>query len=229
MASKHPYITATNALIQIFDQLRKSFPNVLSADILKKLGLAANSEGLAINIIRFLGLIDDQNNRTDLAQKMFTLHDTGAFQEAFANQVRVAYSDLFDLHGDEAWSLDQIKLITFFRQNDQSTERVGREQTRTFKVLASYAGQGDALPQPRAKSLTRQKKKPVSKSPSVPIPKDVKDTAISNEPENTINFEAQTDKALALTVRIEINLPVTDNQETYDRIFKSIRENLLNG
>ena len=31
-----------------------------------------------------------------------------------------------------------------------------------------------------------------------------------------------------LTVRIEINLPASGDQETYDRIFKSIRDNLLN-
>jgi hypothetical protein len=32
---------------------------------------------------------------------------------------------------------------------------------------------------------------------------------------------------LGLTVRIEINLPAGGDQDTYDRIFKSIRENLL--
>ena len=36
-------------------------------------------------------------------------------------------------------------------------------------------------------------------------------------------------KDVGLTVRIEINLPAVADQETYDRIFKSIRENLLNG
>lgn len=30
-----------------------------------------------------------------------------------------------------------------------------------------------------------------------------------------------------LSVRIEINLPADGSQETYDRIFRSIRENLL--
>jgi hypothetical protein len=34
---------------------------------------------------------------------------------------------------------------------------------------------------------------------------------------------------VGLTVRIEINLPADGDQDTYDRIFKSIRENLLNG
>jgi len=31
-----------------------------------------------------------------------------------------------------------------------------------------------------------------------------------------------------MTVRIEINLPVSEKQEIYDNIFRSIRENLLN-
>jgi hypothetical protein len=34
---------------------------------------------------------------------------------------------------------------------------------------------------------------------------------------------------VGLTVRIEINLPPGGDQATYDAIFKSIRENLLNG
>ena len=33
---------------------------------------------------------------------------------------------------------------------------------------------------------------------------------------------------VGLTVRIEVNLPPAADQETYDRIFKSIRANLLN-
>jgi len=33
---------------------------------------------------------------------------------------------------------------------------------------------------------------------------------------------------VGLTVRIEVNLPADGDQDTYDKIFKSIRENLLN-
>ncbi len=33
---------------------------------------------------------------------------------------------------------------------------------------------------------------------------------------------------MALTVRIEINLPANGTQDTYDMIFKSIRANLIN-
>jgi hypothetical protein len=32
-----------------------------------------------------------------------------------------------------------------------------------------------------------------------------------------------------VTVRVEINLPVTDDQSVYDKIFKSLRANLIDG
>ena len=35
--------------------------------------------------------------------------------------------------------------------------------------------------------------------------------------------------SVGLTVRIEINLPAGGDKETYDAIFQSIKENLLNG
>jgi acetyl-CoA carboxylase alpha subunit len=85
-------------------------------------------------------LIDDEGARTDKAQKAFTLHDDASFQKAFSEIVKTAYSDLFNLHGDDAWALDDSKLITFFRQTDQSSQLVGSRQASTFKALASYAG-----------------------------------------------------------------------------------------
>lgn len=36
-------------------------------------------------------------------------------------------------------------------------------------------------------------------------------------------------KDFGLTVRVEINLPTAEDQAVYDRIFRSIRENLLHG
>jgi hypothetical protein len=36
-------------------------------------------------------------------------------------------------------------------------------------------------------------------------------------------------KDIGLTVRVEINLPPDGTKETYDNIFKSIKENLING
>lgn len=118
-----------------------------------------------INVIRFLGLIDDQGKRTDEANKIFTLHEDQAFQQAFAGVVRQAYDGLFDIYKDETWTQAEGKLISYFRQADQSSEIVGGRQASTFKALASYAGRSAAgAPAAKPKSTapkaakTRQKK-----------------------------------------------------------------------
>ncbi len=47
----------------------------------------------------------------------------------------------------------------------------------------------------------------------------------NNETESTPHLSVQKGD-IALTVRVEINLPAGDSQETYDAIFKSIKTNL---
>ncbi len=230
MADKHPYVSGTGVLVQVLDHLRKSFPANLNAEVLKKLGFAPKNESYIINTVRFLKLIDDEGARTDKAQKTFTLHDESSFQKAFAEIVKAAYSDLFSLHGDGAWNLDDSKLITFFRQTDQSSQLVGSRQAGTFKALATYAGHVSPSASIKAKTAKPKpslpkKAKPTSKgaaaaSVSQPVPSGADASGGAAGAGN---------RNLGLTVRIEINLPATGDQETYDKIFKSIRENLLNG
>ena len=231
MADKHPYVSGTGVMVQVLDHLKRSFPANLNAEVLKKLGFAPKNESYIINTVRFLKLIDDKGARTDKAQKAFTLHDASSFQKAFSEIVKTAYADLFSLHGEGAWSLDDSKLITFFRQTDQSSELVGSRQAGTFKALAAYAGHVDPVAAQKAKTNKREAKaipakktKLASKGAAVSIPSTVQTNAGTNA-----NASDSGNRNLGLTVRIEINLPATGDQETYDKIFKSIRENLLNG
>lgn len=140
MADKYPYISSTGALTQLLDQLKNSFPLALNAEVLKKLSIAPSNESYAINIVRFLGLIDDAGNRSAEALKIFTLHDKSSFQTAFSELIEKAYKHLFALRGQDAWTLSSDQLIPFFRQSDQSSAIVGGRQATTFKSLASYAG-----------------------------------------------------------------------------------------
>ena len=221
MAEKHPYANVNGGLIQLLDQLRKSFPAVVDADLLKKLAIAPKNESYIINVIRFLGLIDDQGKRTDEANKIFTLHEDQAFQQAFAGVVKQAYAGLFDIYKDETWTQAEGKLISYFRQADQSSEIVGGRQASTFKALASYAGRvagGVPIAKPKMPAPKAEKAK-TEKTPAM-------------KPQGGSTASAKQfngDQHIALTVRVEINLPAGDDKETYDRIFKSIRENLMNG
>ena len=223
MADKHPYVGGTGALTQVLDHLRKSFPAKLDSEVLKKLGFAPKNESYIINIVRFLKLIDEKGARTEMAQKTFTFHEDSAFQKAFSEVVKNAYSELFSLHGDSAWALDNSKLVTFFRQTDQSSDIVGTRQAGTFRVLAAYAGYGEPI---STKSRTG---KPRDAAPSVEGARTKKAKGSNKPPPFSAPTTSKTASGIGLTVRIEINLPATGDKDTYDKIFKSIRENLLNG
>ncbi len=222
MTDKHPYVQGPGSIVQVVAHFRKSFPANVDAGTLKKLGFAPNNESYVLNVLRFLGLIDQEGKKTTEATKIFNQHEDAAFSKALAPHVAKAYSELFKLHSDTAWNLDSGKLITFFRSHDGTTALVGKLQASTFKVLAAYSGHGDF---PAAKQTGFKSQKPAAKL--------AKKAAQSGTPPLTFTQPpAQKDRssgAVGLTVRIEVNLPADGDQATYDRIFKSIRENLLNG
>jgi hypothetical protein len=223
MADKHPYIPASGYLVKVISQFRRSFPAQVTADTLKKLGIAPKNESYLLNIVRFLGLIDQEGNRTEVAQKIFTQADDAKFSQEFEKLVRKAYDGLFELHGKEnAWNLDSNTLISYFRSSDQTTDTVGKLQASTFQVLAAYAGHGD-VPAGRgtASKASTSNAKGKGAKPGRTAAKEAKVSPV------TKNELGRRISNLGLSVRIEVNLPADGNQETYDRIFRSIRENLL--
>lgn len=224
LSEKHPYANADSALVQLLDQFRKSFPAVVDASYLKKLALAPNNESYLVNVIRFLGLIDEEEGkRTDIALRTFTLHEDKEFHESFAGIVQNAYKGLFDIHKDEAWNLPDNKLVAFFRQTDQSSQIVGSRQAKTFRFLAAYVGKSSE-PKPAPKSRPQQKSASVKAAKSSP-----KLNGKERDSNTTGIGQQQPNGKVNLTVRIEVNLPAGGDQDTYDKIFKSIRENLMNG
>lgn len=226
MADKHPYVSGTGVLTQVLDHLRKSFPATLNAEVLKKLGFAPKNESYIINTLRFLTLIEDDGSRTADAQKVFVTHEDSAFQVAFSALVKKAYADLFSLHGDGAWALDQNKLITFFRQTDQSSQLVGGRQAGTFRALSAYAGHLDGVP---PKQKTKQAARTSTSKVARKDASSGKATTSGDVGAKNRGLFVGAGSNVGLTVRVEINLPATGDQDTYDKIFKSIRENLLNG
>jgi hypothetical protein len=220
----HPYISGGGSLAAAINQFRKTFPTSVTAETLKKLNIAPNNESYLINILRFIGVIDDDGNRTAAAQTTFSKHQDEEFHRAFEGLIKTAYKELFELHGDEAWKLDEDALISFFRNTDSTSAVVGKRQAGTFEALASFAGHGEAPLPKTGKAKTGSNDKPAKPkaktatvSPAAPTP---------NPPSGNTDPPAQS--PVGLTVRIEVNLPAGGDQETYDRIFRSIRENLLN-
>lgn len=228
MPENYPYVKTQNGLIQLLDQLRRKFPSELNSDFVKKHEIAVGNEGALIGTIKFLNLIDENNKPTDEAIRIFTIHDDILFQQSLSNLVKKSYNPLFDTYGDETWILEDSKLITFFRQEDKSTQTVGELKARTFKTLSTYVGHREDKKllekKQTKKNNTNNTNKQTRRSSDTSQKTDgeKKDTTDDSPRQKSIN------KSLNLSVRIEVNLPIADNQETYDKIFKSIRENFLN-
>jgi hypothetical protein len=220
MADNHAYVPAPGTIVPVITQFRKSFPTTVTADTLKKLGFAPKNESYVLNVLRYLGFLDEKGTRTDIAAQIFSLHDDTEFSKAFSKQVKDAYKDLFDLFGDKAWALDTDQLITFFRQADQTSAITGKRQASTFQILTNFSGFGEM---PQAKTTAQKKTTGVNEKK-----KEIK-VVEPKKPDGQEKGKQGQPKPVGLTVRIEVNLPADGDQATYDRIFKSIRENLLNG
>lgn len=223
MADKHPYMSGSAGLVQVTGHLRKSFPAQVTAETLKKLGIASNNETYVINILRFIKVLDDEGKKTPKASSVFTKHDDEEFQKGLAEMVEAAYSDLFSLHSKQAWVLPTDKLISYFRSTDHTSAIVGQRQASTFQALAGLSGHGETPVQKPTVPPRRTDKKP---SPKKTVKEQKREAVTADITHGRIEKHG---RDVGLTVRIEINLPTAADQETYDRIFKSIRENLLNG
>lgn len=235
MADKHPYASGSGAVTQLISHLRKSFPPTVTADTLKKLSIAPQNETYVLNIMKFIGVLDAENKKTASASTVFNKHDNADFQQDFEKLVAAPYHELFSLHGEDAWTLPLDKLISFFRSHDGTSEIVGKRQAGTFQTLARISGKLEDTPltthsvSNNSGSKTARRVSPVKKpllSAATKASLPASGSTILEQSDQTKSGGAA---EVGLTVRIEINLPPGGDQATYDAIFKSIRENLLNG
>ena len=225
MANNFPYHPSPGAIRRVVEQLRSAFPSIVNADTLKKWGIAPKNESVLLNVIKYLKLVDAEGNKVVENAKIFLQHDDEEFGLAFSNVVKSAYQDLFDNFGEAAWELEKDKLIGYFRTSNGSSDTVGQLQASTFQALAALSGkvlvQSAAVKAVKTKSIAVTKSKPKKAQTLVSDP----NTQLGPLPQTTTTNSS----GMALTVRIEINLPVADDQAVYDRIFKSIKDNLMNG
>ncbi len=217
--ANHPYISGAGNITQMIGFLRKNFPGTVNSDTVKKYGLAPKNESYVINALQFIGLIDEEGKRTDIGHDVLTTHDEEEFRTKFAQLIKTAYSDLFEIFADEAWALPKAKLIGYFRQTDKTSEIIGTRQAAVFQALRSVAGH-EVQAEPKAAAAGAKKPKVVAAKAQKPQVE--KAPAAAAAPAGgAVMAPAKPD--IALTVRIEINLPAEGTQETYDAIFESIR------
>lgn len=222
MSESHPYISGAGNIAQMVTHLRKSFPQSVTSDTVKKLGLASNNESYVINALNFIGIIDEDGKKTSEGSSAFSHHTDDKFSSAFSKLVEKAYSSLFELFGENSWNLHNDDLITFFRQSDQTSDAIGKRQAATFKIFAAVSGHGEI---PIKRGFKAKDSEEMSGASTAKKSSSKKQT----KGEIKVSSDTGVTKGIGLTVRVEINLPADGSKETYDSIFKSIKENLIDG
>jgi hypothetical protein len=123
--------------------------------------------------------------------------------------------------------MNKDQLIGYFRSADKTGEIIGSRQAGVFMALRELAGhvtdQSQPSSNPKAKATSATKPKSAVKSVK-PASQKTQEQAVEQAPLSPHQKPQRGD--MALTVRIEINLPAEGTQETYDAIFKSIKANL---
>jgi hypothetical protein len=218
----HPYISGAGNITQMIGYLRKNFPVTVTADTVRKLGLASNNESYVINVLQFLGLIDEEGKRTDIGHEVMSIHNEEEFRKTFEGVIRQAYKELLELRGNDAWTMSRDDLVSYFRSADKTSDIIGARQAGVFMALRELLGYGN----PPSGSAT--KPKPASPAKSKMASKKPKaETQQKTIESGDAPLGSKQKSDMALTVRIEINLPAEGSPETYDAIFKSIKANLL--
>lgn len=214
----HPYISGPGNIHQVILKLKNNFPNSVTSATIKQLGIARNSESAVINALQFIELIDADGKKNQEAAQAFLL-DGSDFEAAFSKLVEAAYSQLFGLHNEAAWSLDESELITFFRQTDQTSQEIGKRQAKVFRMFAALSGKAEPIITKRKSSPKRERKK---------SPKGLSNKEKSSDGNVEKSLPGKHfSQSLGLSIKIEVNLPSDASGDTYDNIFKSIREHLI--
>jgi hypothetical protein len=222
--ASHPYISGPGNIAQMIAYLRKNFPVTVTSETVKKFGLAPQNESYIINALQFIGIIDQEGKRTEPGHQVFLLGDD-EFPKAFEGLLRSAYSDLFETRGEDAWTMTKPQLTGYFRATDKTSEIIGSRQAAVFIMLRSLAGHEQPGEAAAAKPAGT---KPKQAKPKAATAKHGKAADGEKPKEQIIKMQGDNGRRdMALTVRIEINLPAGGSKETYDNIFKSIRANLI--
>jgi hypothetical protein len=224
-------VSSAGILQQPFAQFRKSFPKKVDAATLKKLSIAPSNEGYVIQTLKFLNLIEKDGTQTEKGGNLFTTHDDQQFAAGLEGIMKEAYASLFELRGDEAWTLDKGALIAYFRQSDRTSEVVGGRQANAFTTLAALAGKRQSDPTRKSKGSSGDTPRPrqprASRDKQARAAEEVAENGGPGEQAPTGSARGYTREKYGLTVRLEINLPANGSPEVYDAIFKSLRTNLL--
>lgn len=111
-------------------------PGVVDIDFLESAGLRRETDEQLMQLLKFLGYLDDSQRPTNLWRQS---RDRSRAPALLGNAVHAAYWKLFDRYPDAAETTDGSTLMSFFREQTDADERTAAYMILTFKVLCDLS------------------------------------------------------------------------------------------
>jgi hypothetical protein len=209
-----PYMMSVANLHKILDAIQKAgAPEVFHLDFLKDLGYASSNDRGAVKLLKYLGFLD-QSGKPQASYRDFMDHTKA--KSVLAMRLRSAFDDLFTADRQaNAKSVENLK--GWFKTKTGSGDAVAQKMASTFKSLAQYADFTAKAETTHTEDHNLEKK-----------PTKETEKQRDGQPKSDNQLPLQNAKSpIGLVYRFEINLPDTQNVDTYRAIFRALREELM--
>jgi len=200
--SNIPYLTKASAIEEYLAKIPEiGVPEKVTQDYLPTIGLSSSSDRPLIPLFRFLGFLDASGKPTTLYGEY---RDTDKAGAVLARALKESYVGLYATYPD-AHTKDVEAVANYFRTTTKLGDRAVRAMVDTFKALCGKAdfealeeGEGE-----RGKRLVEGERKKVRRS------------------------DVESEFGPSISINIQLTIPITDNEAIYDKLFSSLRRNLL--
>ena len=183
-------------------------PERFTRDHLKGIGYGGSNDRAVIPLLKDLGFLTAEGAPT---ARYHDYRDRSRSRQVMGQALLEAYRDLFTINENPTTN-DREAIEGKFKSTHNATDRVAKEQTRTFLALLSLADLNAARNRvPESPPGTEEE----------PLGSDMDDPPL---PPQTVPPKPS---SLDLRYNIEVHLPPTKDVEVYNAIFKALREHLL--
>ena len=195
----YPYSLKLSSLKEFIEKIQTiGVPDRINTRTLPSLGYKVKNDRPIPTVLKFIGFLDEKGVPNE-NYKAFRNRSQAGF--IMAKQIKSAYGELFTLYPN-ACERSETELNDYFRSKTTAGDKVVKQTTLTFKTLCSFADfSGTQLQEPSIGMSPSPDKPPQDIPLSIP--------------------------ALPITINLQIQLPLTEKVEVYDKIFEALRKNLI--
>lgn len=203
---EYPYVYTVKNLRELLKRLNSELgvPDKFDSEYLLSIGYRSHNDRSMIKVLKFVGFLDADGKPSENYNEYRNKDNSEA---VMATRLRTSYSELFKIYPD-AYNKDGEALRNFFRTHTKGGESVLSLIVSTFTVLCEFA---DFEAEGSGETLSK-----------VPVEGVRIDLGKGKRAEETTAGHP-----IVINLNVQLQLPLTEDTTIYDRIFQSLKKNLL--